>query len=124
MYVKLAASILSMLLPLGLRAQTIGVLPDLYPSPGGVIVETVGADAGQRYMQREQQIEERRRQRELDRLAQLERVEQRHEVDRQKREIADQRRQLLQLQAKIDAQRAAIPQTQGTGTKERAEPRK
>ena len=97
MTVRLAASILFMLLPLALRAQTIGGLPDPYQSPGRTVVAEV--EAGQRNMQREQAVEDRRRQREFDRREQLELMERQRELDRQQRAVKQQRQQLLQLQA-------------------------
>src|SRR5438552_16194372 len=114
MYVRLAAPILSIaLLPLGLHAHS--VAPDSYQSPGGAVV--AGIEAEQRYMLREQEIEDRRRQREFDRREQLERMERRREMDRQQREMDHQRRQLLQLQAEIEAQRAAIQPKVGSPSK-------
>src|SRR4029077_7095448 len=105
MYARLAALILPLVLPLALRAQTVAVLPDPYQSPGATVVADVGA--GQRYMQREQQTQDRRRKQAFDHLEKLEVTERQRELGRQQRDIGQQRRQLLQLQAKIEAHRSA-----------------
>lgn len=106
MYVRLAASILLTVLPLALGAQTMSVLPDPSRSPGGAIAN--GTEAGQRHMQRAQEIEEKRRRSEFARQEQLERMEGQRQMDRRRRQVEEQRRQLLNLQAKSEAQRAAI----------------
>ena len=117
MYARLSATMLSIVLPLGLRAQTISVLPQPYKSPAAIVV--AGIEADQRYMKREQEMEDHRRQQEFERREQLERMERRREMDRQQREAEHQRRQLLQLQAK--AQRAAIQQSQSTSIRRATE---
>jgi len=117
---KLAAPILLAILPLGVSAQTVWVIPDPYQSPGGSIVD--GIEAGQRYMQRQQEMEDRRRQRELDRQEQLDRMERQREMDQEQREMAEQRRQLQQLRAEIESQRPAAQQ-QSTRAQATSEPR-
>ena len=106
MYVRLAASILLTVLPLALGAQTMSVLADPSRSPGGTIAN--GTEAGQRHMQRAQEVEEKRRRSEFARQEQLERKEGQRQMDRRRRQVEEQRRQLLNLQAKSEAQRAAI----------------
>jgi hypothetical protein len=96
MTVRLAASILFVVLPLAGHGQAIGVVPDPYPAPGAAVVANV--DGGQRNMQRAVGVEDRRRQREFDRKEHLELAERQREIDRQHRAIEQQRRQLLQLQ--------------------------
>jgi hypothetical protein len=115
MYIRLAALILSVLLPLALRAQTTSVLPDPHHAQSGVVV--AGIEAGQGNIQREQQMQDRRGQREFERRKQLELMERQRELDRQQRKIEQQRRQLLQLQAESDAQRAAIHPSQSASTR-------
>ena len=97
MTLRLAASILAMVLPVALRAQTVGVIADPYRSPGTAVV-AADLEAGQRNMQREVGMEDRRRQREFDRQEKLELAERQREIDRQQRAMKQQTRQLLQLQ--------------------------
>jgi hypothetical protein len=103
MYVKLAAAILSIVLPLALRAHSIS--PSDRNQSGAAVVG--GIEAGKREMHREQEMDDRRRQQEFDRRVQLERTELQREMDRQQRKEEQQRRQLLQLQAQSEAQRTA-----------------
>ena len=94
---KLAAAILLAILPLAVGAQP----PGPSQSPGRVVV--AGAESGQRSMQRQQDLEERRSKQELDRQARLELMELQREMDRERRQIAEQRRQLQRLSAKAAA---------------------
>jgi TolA-binding protein len=112
---KIAALILLSILPLGVGAQTVWVFPDPYQSWGGAIVD--GIEAGQRFMQRQQEMEDRRRQRDLDRQEQLERMERHREVDQEERDMAEQRRQLQQLRTEIESQRAAAREPQSAGAR-------
>jgi hypothetical protein len=105
MYARLATLILPVVLPLALHAQTVGVFPDPHQAPGRTVVADAGA--GQRYMQREQQTQDRRGQQAFDYREKLELTERQRELDRQQRDIGQQRRQLLQLQAKIKAHQSA-----------------
>jgi TolA-binding protein len=120
MYSKIAASILLLILPLGVGAQTVWVFPEPYQPPGGAVVD--GIEAGQRYVQRQQEMEDRRRQRELDRQEQLERMERQREADQEQREMAEQRRQLQQLRAEIESRRAAAREPQSAGARATSEP--
>jgi len=106
MHARLAASILSMLLPLAVHAQTISVVQDSNRSSGGAAANATEAE--QRHMQRAQEIADRRRHSEFARQEQLERMEGQRQMDRRRRQVEEQRRQLLNLQAKAEAQRAAI----------------
>jgi len=106
MYARLAASILLTVLPLALGAQTMSDLPDPARSSDGAAVN--GTEAGQRHMQRAQETEAKRRRSEFARQEQLERMEGQRQMDRRRRQVEEQRRQLLNLQAKSEAQRAAI----------------
>ena len=106
MYVRLAAAIVSIALPLALRAHTISA-SEPNPSSGGAVV--AGIAAGQLEMHREQEVDDRRKQREFDHRVQLERIERKRQIDRQQRSEEQQRRRLLQLQARSDAQRVARP---------------
>jgi hypothetical protein len=106
MYARLATLILPLVLPLALHAQTMGVHPDSYQAAGGTVIADAGA--GQRYMQREQQTQDRRGQQAFDYREKLELTELQRELDRQHRDIGQQRRQLLQIQAKIKAHQPAI----------------
>ena len=106
MHARLAASILSMVLPLGIHAQTIAVAQDPDRSAGGAVVDAT--EAGQRHMERAQAIEAKRRRSEFVRQEQLERLEGQRQMDRRRRQVEEQRRQLLNLQAKTEAQRPAI----------------
>ena len=99
MHSKFVAPILLAILPLAVGAQTVWVFPELYQSPNGAVV--TGTEAGQRSMRRQQEIEDHRRKQELDRQVRLQRTELRREIDHERRDIAQQRKQLQHLSAKM-----------------------
>jgi exonuclease VII large subunit len=121
MHSKVAAAMLIAILPLAVGAQTVWVFPDVYQSPGEVVV--AGTDAGQRSLQRQQEMEDRRRQQEVDRQERLERMELQREMDHARREIAEQRKQLQHLSAKMELQRTAAQEQQIVETRVTSEPR-
>ena len=121
MHSKFAAAILLAILPLAVGAQTVWVFPDLYQSPGGAVV--AGTEAGQRSLQRQQEMADRRRQQEVDRQERLERMELQREIDHERRQIAEQRKQLQQLSAKMESRRAAAQEQQSAGTRVTSEQR-
>jgi hypothetical protein len=84
---KIAAWMLLAALPLGADAQTVSV-------SGAPAIDAIEA---RQHMQRQQQIEDRRRQREFYRQTRLERMERQREMERSQHAIAEQRRQLQQL---------------------------
>jgi hypothetical protein len=121
MHSKFVAPILLAILPLAVGAQNVLVFSDLYQSLGAAVV--AGTEAGQRSMQRQQEMEDRRRQQEFDRQERLERMELEREIDHQRRQIAEQRKQLQHLSVKMESQRAAAHEDQSAGTRVRSEPR-
>jgi hypothetical protein len=106
MVARFAASILLIALPLALGTQSASAGQDAYQPLGSASAS--GTEAGQRHMQREEEMADRRRRSEFARLAQLERTEGQRQMERRRRQIEEQRRQLLNLQSKSEAQRAAI----------------